>query len=184
MKNLLNCHVIGLHSFPLSIDEENKLYRRIFTTTCNHVLHERNSFPLAIHPHHVNIKITVLKGELTNVIYKLDEKGRIELGEYVYESVILNGKGGFKKTGVKNLTKVSEISYQVGESFYMEACEMHTVIVPENTQAAWLVEEELPTCEYLPVSYSDRNLEQWDQTDLYIEIDDKHAALHLKGLKY
>jgi len=125
MEYLFNCHVIGMHSFPITTSEG--LYERIFTTSSNHVLHNREQLELAIHPHHVNIKITILKGKLTNVIYRLDEDGDIELGEFVFSSAIKNGAGGFKRIGSKRLRRISETTYKNGESFSMEACDAYSV---------------------------------------------------------
>lgn len=182
MKNLLNCHVIGMHSFPIKIS--GGLYQRVFTTTKEHVLHRRRPIPLAIHPHHVGIKITVLKGELTNVLYRLDDEGDLELGEFEYKSHIL-GKGGyFEYRKQQRLKMISEITYKEGESFFMESCDMHTVVVPERMESAWLVQEELPTCDYFPVSYSDQDLEEWDTVGLYLEITPEQAQKYLNGLDY
>lgn len=182
MKNLLNCHVIGMHSFPITKSED--LYERIFVTGKNHELHPRDTFNLAIHPHHVNIKITVLKGELTNVIYRLDDEGELELGEYEFKSVINNGQGGFTKIGNKRLTKISENTYHPGESFSMESCDMHTVFVPEGMESAWLVQEDIPSCDYFPVSYSDQDLTKWDQSLLYRPAEDVEVLWWLWGIDY
>lgn len=182
MKNLLNCHVIGMHSFPVT--ETDNLYERIFTTTSDHVLHDTDKMQLAIHPHHVNITITVLKGVLTNIIYQLNPKGAIELDEYIFSSVIKNGYGGFKKIGTKNLVLVSEITYKKGDSFSMESCDMHTVRVPKGMESAWLVQEDVPTCDYFPVSYSDMDLERWNQLGMYQPVNDRVRDAFIGDLDY
>lgn len=48
MKNLLNCHSKGLHSFPISF--ECGLYRRVFVATEEHNLWKGNPLEIAIHP--------------------------------------------------------------------------------------------------------------------------------------
>lgn len=87
MKNFLNCHTVGLHSFPVSF--ENGLYKRIFYAEENHYLWK--PIELAIHPHHVDIKITVLDGKLFNPIYEIHNDGDV-FNKFQWESHILNGK--------------------------------------------------------------------------------------------
>ena len=53
MKNLLNCHSVGLHSFPITF--ENGLYRRVFYADTDHQMWRQ--FEVVVHPHHVDIKI-------------------------------------------------------------------------------------------------------------------------------
>ncbi len=55
LTNILNCHVKGVHSFPISY--HNNLYRRIFYADVDHELWSENPLSVAIHPHHVDIKI-------------------------------------------------------------------------------------------------------------------------------
>src|SRR5690606_11268438 len=128
--------------------------------------------------------ITVLKGTLTNVIYRVDENGSVQLDEYIFNSIIKNGTGGFKHIGKKRLSKISEITYKVGESFTMQSCDMHTVYVEKSIESAWLVQEDIPTCEYFPVSYSDMDLENWDQKGMYVEVSDGVRDLFIKDLDY
>lgn len=168
MKNLLNCHCIGLHSFPISLDE-NGHYKRVFYADSNH--HLWKPIELAIHPHHVDIKITVLEGVLFNPIFKIDDAG-LEYNKYIWDSHILNGKGGFTFVGTENLIEASNHSYSAGESVTMKACELHTVFVEQGKSAVWLIEETKPTCEYFPLNYSIHDLSKWKPDKLYFECDD------------
>lgn len=165
MKNLLNCHCFGLHSFPISIDE-NGFYRRVFYADVNHELWK--PIQIAIHPHHVDIKITVLEGSLFNQIYKIDKSGDV-FKKYQWDSHILNGKGGFKLFGYESLEEVSTIAYRPGDSVEMKACELHTVQVKRGKVCAWLIEETKPTCDYFPINYSLQDLENWKPDGLYLE---------------
>jgi len=61
---------------------------------------------------------------------------------------------------------------------------MHTVYVEKGLESAWLVQEDKPTCEYFPVSYSDMNLENWDQSKLYIPIPVDKAKYYIGDLEY
>lgn len=165
MKNYLNCHTIGLHSFPIELSNKG-LFKRIFYANTNH--HMWKPIELAIHPHHVDIKITVLEGELFNPIYELDNNGDT-FKKFLWNSHILNGKGGFEYLGKQGLKQVSNIKYSKGEMVYMKACEMHTVQIEKGKICVWLIEESMPTCDYFPINYSKNDLENWDTTGLYVE---------------
>lgn len=170
MKNLLNCHTIGLHSFPIELSKEG-YYKRIFYADYNH--HLWKPIELAIHPHHVDIKITVLEGELFNPIYKVNPQGDL-FKKFVWQSEILNkDKGGFKLLGEERLVQVSNFSYTKGQFVIMEACELHTVQVEAGKMCAWIIEESKPSCDYFPVNYSNNDLESWKPEDLYLECDEQ-----------
>lgn len=179
MKNLLNCHSIGLHSFPLSI--ENGLYRRVFVAEENHNLYKR--FEIAVHPHHVDIKITVLEGILYNLKYKVDKSGG-SFFQYQWNSHIKNGAGGFKLIGKENIALESFEIIQEGESVTMQACELHTVSVNRGLKCAWLIEEAIPTCEYFPINYSIHDLTKWSAEGLYIEVDDTVKEQYITKYKH
>ncbi len=168
MKNLLNCHCIGLHSFPISLDE-NGLYKRVFYADTNHELWK--PIQIAIHPHHVDIKITVLDGELYNPMYQINENGEL-FNKYLWNSHILNCKGGFEFLGLEKLMQISNFKYSVGESIIMKACELHTVYVEKNKICVWLIEESIPTCDYFPINYSNNDLGNWNANGLYIDVED------------
>jgi len=170
MKNLLNCHSVGLHSFPLSL--KDGLYRRVFYADKNHNLWKTKPFEIAIHPHHVDIKIKVLDGVLFNSLFEVSEKGK-DFQSFVWDSHILNGNGGFKKVGTEKLLHTSIIGYEKGDETIMKSCELHTVYVPKGDTAVWVIEEEIATCGYNPINYSNTNLEEWKPDGLYIEVDDE-----------
>jgi len=167
MKNLLNCHSVGLHSFPVSFVDG--LYKRIFYADTNHNMWK--PIEVAIHPHHVDIKITVLEGELFNRLYEINKNGE-QLGKFKWNSHILNGEGGFEYLGEEHIRLISNKSYKSGEEVIMKACELHTVSVEEGKVCAWMVEESIPTCEYFPINYSPHDLTNWKPDGLYIETDD------------
>lgn len=168
MKNLLNCHCVGLHSFPISLSESG-LYKRIFYADFNHDMWK--PVEIAIHPHHVDIKITVLEGELFNPLYELNENGEV-FKKYLWNSHILNGKGGFEYLGEQGLKQVSNLKHCKGETVIMKACELHTVQIDKGKKCVWLIEEAKPTCDYFPINYSKNGLENWNTDGLYIECDE------------
>mgnify|MGYP000861214368 FL=1 len=175
MKNLLNCHCIGLHSFPISKDE-NGLYKRIFYADVNHQLF--NPCEIAIHPHHVNIKITILEGVLCNLLYSVG-KGEL-FNTYIWKSHILSGEGKFKFIGYNELKLISNISYTKGQSFYMNSLELHTVFVEQFETCVWMIEEFKPTYPYLGLNFSKNNLSDWSSKGLYIECDEQIKHQYLK----
>jgi len=169
MKNLLNCHCVGLHSFPISLDESG-FYRRVFYADYNHDMWK--PIEIAIHPHHVDIKITVLDGSLFNPIYELDDNGEV-YKKFLWNSHILNGGGGFEYLGEQGLNMVSNNKYKKGDVVIMKACEMHTVQVERGRRCVWLIEESRPTCDYFPINYSKNDLQNWNTKGLYIECSDR-----------
>lgn len=168
MKNLLNCHCIGLHSFPISLSESG-LYKRIFYADFNHDMWK--PVEISIHPHHVDIKITVLEGELFNPLYELDNDGDV-FKKFLWNSHILNGKGGFEYLGEQGLKQISNKKHVAGETVIMKACELHTVQIEKGKKCVWLIEESKPTCDYFPINYSKNDLENWNTEGLYIECDE------------
>lgn len=175
MKNLLNCHCIGLHSFPISQDENGYL-KRIFVASKHHELHI--PIKIAIHPHHVDIKITVLGGKLTNFIYVVAENG-IEFNKYNWKSEILSGKGGFEYLGKENLFLKDIHSYIKGDSFTMKSNELHTVFIDKNKTAVWMIEELAPSFEYIPVNYSPYDLRNWTSDGLYLEANESQRLFYI-----
>lgn len=170
MKNLLNCHVKGLHSFPVSF--ENGLYKRLFFAGKNHELWKEDPLAIAIHPHHVDIKITVISGLLVNRRYELSEYGQ-EYNSFKWNSHILNGNGGFIREGSERIGLIWEDYLVPFQTFEMKSCELHTVFVDKGETCAWIIEEQRPTCGYNPINYSNWDLEKWDRSGLYIEVSDE-----------
>lgn len=167
MENLLNCHCKGLHSFPVSL--ENGLYKRVFLTDPDHDMWK--PFEIAIHPHHVDIKITVLLGSIFNPIYEINLYGD-NFKSFKWESHIETGAGGFKRLNDEKLVEISNDIIFAGQSKTMKACELHTVRVVKGRMVAWLIEESIPTCEYFPINYSPHDLEKWTPAGLYQKVSD------------
>lgn len=168
MKNLFNCHSKGLHSFPISC--ENGLYRRIFYADITHNLHK--DMELAIHPHHTDIKITVLDGCLYNYEY-IETEGQPWIKKFKWNSHILNGKGGFELLGRSCISLFRVNPYREDESFTMKAHELHTVQLNREQKCVWLVEESNPDPNYTGFNYSIHDLENWTPEGLYLEVPDE-----------
>jgi hypothetical protein len=180
MKNLLDCHCIGVHSFPLQY--ENGLYRRVFYADRYHGLHDDNA--IAIHPHHVDLKITVVKGTLCNRNYVVsDERGSELFGKYKWESHISGSAGKFVKLGTERLVMSEFGAYSEGCSFNLRSDQLHTVYVPSNTICAWLVEEFPASAPYDAINYSKMDLELWSPKGLYTECNDVVKASYLRNIE-
>lgn len=179
MKNLLNCHCIGVHSFPL--EYKDGLYKRIFYADKNHELYKDSA--IAIHSHHVDLKITVLKGILNNKVYALDDQRGETYNKYRYNSYISNGCGMFTNLGEQKLSLTRYESYDEGCSFELRSDWLHTVFVPENCICSWLVEEFPASRVYDGINYSKQKLENWTAKGLYLECDDQTANEYLSEIK-
>lgn len=177
----MNCHSVGLHSFPISF--ENGMYKRVFYADTNHNMWR--PFELAVHPHHVDIKLTVLEGRLYNLIFEVCESvvNSYLLNKFRWNSHILEGKGGFGYLGEESLRMTSCDAYEPGQSVIMKACELHTVEVEFNKRCVWLIEESEPSCDYFPINYSPEDLTQWSPEGLYEEVGDdvknKYLGLYM-----
>lgn len=170
MKNLLNCHCKGVHSFPVSF--ENGLYRRIFYADIDHELWM--PYKIAIHPHHVDIKITVLEGKMINAVYKVADENEqaYSFSKFLWNSHILNGNGGFELLGIERLVEVSCDTLKDGDSVTMKSEELHTVVIDKGHVCVWMVEEYKASSECAPLNYSIHDLTKWTPDGLYIEVDD------------
>ena len=178
MKNLLNFHCVGVHSFPL--EYKDGLYKRVFYADKNHELYKDSA--IAIHSHHVDLKITVLKGQLDNKVYALDDQRGEEYNKYRWDSHISGGCGKFISLGKQNLSLTRYESYDSGYSFFLRSDLLHTVFVPENRVCSWLVEEFPASKPYDGINYSKVNLENWTAEGLYIECDDQTANKYLSEI--
>ena len=113
----------------------------------------------------------MLEGELYNPLFRASDQGEI-MGKFRWSSHILSGKGGFEHIGEGRLEMISNKRYRKGETVSMSACEMHTIQIEKGQKCVWLIEEAVPSCEYLPVNYSPNDLTQWTPEGLYIEVGD------------
>ena len=178
-KSLLNCRVRGLHSFILKQDEDGNLIR-MFVTDETHEL-GRNYCPkdpkdweilsVAIHPHHVDIQINMIFGQIRNVEFTLTKPetfyAQKRLRKYIWQSQIVNGQGGFKQVGKSVLYLKNRKVLKEGSSTKMNSCELHTVHVWEKQVAAWIIVQSEQSCGYDNVNYSNADLESWTANGLY-----------------
>lgn len=171
-KSLLDCHCVGLHSIMLIDTPEKRV--RMFVSTCesemwqNHHLNiSRHPMSIGFHPHHCNLTLHVVKGEIKNWIVKPDPKGEVEMSKFLYQSKITKGETSFKYLGQEKLLTVTDNIIKAGESVFMHADEIHTVAVPRGQVAAWMVYEGNEYPGYEPYIWSNSDLTALKTDHLY-----------------
>jgi hypothetical protein len=159
-KSLLNCHVMGLHSIMLLDCPEKRI--RLYVADVDHELYGNNdltSMTLGFHSHHCNLTLECVKGKFMNLVIEPTVKTDSDLiNSYFYESAITNGNMNFTLVGVRNFETVSNKIYHPGESVMMAAREIHTVTCPKGVVCAWLVYEGLEDENYVPLTYSNSDM--------------------------
>lgn len=167
--SFLNCHARGLHSIMLLNSPEHRV--RLFITGRDHVLYRNTGNPakrlsLAVHPHHCNLSLELVRGSLTNLNYELADDG--ELRPFYYVSGIHNPAGAFiARTDRPGATFVGATTLEVGQALALPASALHTVMVRKGQIAAWFVYEGREDQNYLSYSYANHDLEKFDFSGLY-----------------
>jgi hypothetical protein len=124
---------------------------------------------LAIHPHHCNLTLHCVKGSFINSEFKqAGFGGRFKLNKWLYRSAINEGEMKFKFIVANDgLDLVRHRTVWEGNSVYMAAKDLHTVIVPKGEVAAWLVYEGEEDPNYKPYCWSNADLNNLDTTGMY-----------------
>lgn len=185
--SLKNCHVRGMHSLML---ETSWRKIRMFYTTPEHELwrntpeNYHEGLSVWFHPHHCNISLAPLVGEILNWGIEEAAQWDILLDRYKFTSHINSWKWGFEKlqAWVKlTTTKILEVSS--GESIFLSAQEMHTVWVQRWEEVAWMVLEGKENQHHDDKCYSNSSLESWSPEWLYTPFADieeiREALVHL-----
>lgn len=167
-KSLKNCHVQGMDS--IMFDDTPGARIRMFVANENHLLWENDlstgqSLSIAIHPHHCDVRFVCLKGVFCNIF--CEKKPGVVFEKYLYQSKILSGKSGFSKMGERCAMRCNFHAMGIGETYDMEADDLHTVLVQKGQTAAWMVYEGAENPNYKPVCYSNRDLSNFDASKLY-----------------
>lgn len=171
-RSLLDCHVKGLHSIMLLECPEKTI--RLYVATKEHELYKNlpenaaNGLSIAFHPHHCNLTLHVVKGEILNWVAEVGEGKRGKaLSKWKYQSAIKEGETRFKHIGYEKIDTVDYQWLKTGECSMMKANEIHTVGVGKGEVAAWLVYEGLENREYNPYCWSNTALDKEDFKGLY-----------------
>lgn len=166
---LRHCHAKGLYSIVFHDEPGNRV--RMFVAGDEHDLHRnelqttsRTPMTLAIHPHHCDLRFVRIFGQPENHVYRVmgDDNGKLH--EMVYKSGITGTTGSLTPTGFK-FTPIRTSKALIGDNTVMRADELHTIVVPYATSAAWLVIEGRNDPDYKSVCYT--NDPKPDMTGLY-----------------
>ena len=169
--SLKHCHARGVHSITF-----NGSKIRAFIATKDHELYldEQGNFPVAIHDHHCDIRLTHLAGNPTNwrsSLFPRTDNAKI-YNSFRYQSGILGAKASFEKMKVSGKIVIGSFPHSIGKySGYMDATQLHTITVPKNEEAAWLVEEGQEWKDYQPHCYSNKDLTKFDFNGMYERMD-------------
>jgi hypothetical protein len=181
-KSLLHCHVKKLHSIML-LDHPGKTIRMFVAEPGNELWKNddiRANQSLAYHSHHCELTLTCIYRSFAN---KILTQGHVEdIPEFEYQSKIKTGKVGFKKLGRKFFGVVKRTELMAGDSVFMKASDIHTVSVPKNTWAAWLVFEGREDKNYSSKCYSYTDLEKTKLAGLYKPMDKTQLKRLLKNI--
>lgn len=186
-----NCHAKGLHSVMLA-ESPGKTIRLFFANWDHELYHNRLGLtgaraPLsvAVHPHHCPITLATVLGHFVNERAHLARLGDSDYGraaaltmywptfeQFVFDSKLLGGKGGFVR-GKSGKFKYQADSKKVraGESVFMDSVDLHTVYVPKEERAAWLVFEGASDPGHTSVAYSNTDLTTFTSEGLYQPVD-------------
>lgn len=177
MSNFLNCHMQGVHSLSVGTTEDGKLIRmfiaerhhRLWQNSVTHF--RKGDQSLAFHNHKSDITIIPLKGVIHNISLHSDDcdERNFVFNEFIYHSAIVDSNAGyFSKTG--NSLSMGVKRHRVSQPLFLEADTLHTISVPVNTSASWLIIEGDDACDDMDyLSYSASDLSNWSSVGLYQE---------------
>lgn len=166
-KSYLNCHCIGLHSIMLLDSPEKTI--RMYITTENHEMYEDINLPIAIHPHHCNLTLYCIKGEIFNYNFIKDDVYGTESKIWYYNSKISDGEMRFTKIGTTKIIEMDTELLKKRDSILLEAKQLHTIKVEKGKINAWLVFEGREDKSYIPLCYTNTDLNNVDSSKLYIK---------------
>lgn len=147
---LRNCHAIGLDSIVLGVELDESGVKQTMTRMfiAHHDRHGLDvlfradgHYMVGVHNHRYNLTLEPVVGELINYEVML---GKPAAG-HLYEFEFVSGIGGdlaIVQTGRHGMASSRHRSLCPGDCHYMEASDLHTVIVPKvGRYSAWVVVE-------------------------------------------
>lgn len=184
--SFLNCHVPGLHSIMFVDEPEQRI--RLFIATAEHQLHlntMQTLGSLAAHPHHCNITLHCIKGELANLKYEVGPATTwpgVDYVAYTYQSAILMGHGSFVRADAPSVAFHSFSRVLAGDSLALPAHVVHSVQVAQGHEAAWFVYEGREDADYSSLSFSNQPLENASFEGLYQPMDEANVLALLRSV--
>lgn len=170
-KSLIDCHVEGVDS--IMFDDTPGKRVRVFIANENHQLWRNHpdtpdDLSAALHPHHCELILSPIFGEIGNVIghpYVDGAKEGHTFRAWIYQSQISTGVGVFVDGGFFKALTLCVLD--LTEPLLMPASVIHTIYVPRGTSAAWFVYEGEDDPLYKPLAYSNSDLDKLDFSRLY-----------------
>lgn len=166
---LRDCHVHGIDSIVLHDEPGNRV--RLFFAGYQHKLYQNKpdgnyTDSLAVHPHHCDIRLVRLFGDVTNYRMAMVPRGNGPWREFEYRSAIKTGEAGqLIPTGNSAELYVLSDDSLCNAGTLMKAWELHTIHVDHGFRAAWLVIEGREDPHYRSVCWS--KAEAHDMDGLY-----------------
>ena len=171
---LADCHAKGVMSIWLGrnmrmfvADQHHELWRNATNGSVKMVT--------GFHPHRCDITLIPLFGDVLNICcddmvghYSYDGPG---LYACKYGSKIVDGVASLEIASVMMHRPVGLKATLLRHPIEMSAKKLHTIAVPRNSPAAWIVKEGDIDPNYSPICYTN-NLE-FDATDMYRPMDER-----------
>lgn len=176
--SLANCHVPGLHSLVLLNRPTHRI--RMFVATKFHQLYANTGagpLSLGFHPHHCDITLERVAGELENLTLSEDMAGvavTARLSTFRFRSKILGHDPGFEPVSGPEWYWIEPTSLDhESPTLELRAADRHSVWVRKGGQAAWLVYEGAEDANFQPLCYSNQDLTRFDFKNLYEPMDER-----------
>ena len=164
-RSLRNCHTIGLDSIVL-VHKDERCLVRLFVARPEHDLWLNNPvlkqpLSIALHPHHCDITLHVVKGVLHNHIARI---GNVQgsyvrkMGQYLFRSAIKSGEPATfeRQEDVEVSIPVTNHIWE-GDRNYLSAEQIHTVSVTRGEVCAWFVYEGVENPNHIPLCWTDNH---------------------------
>lgn len=144
MMSYKNCHIDGLHSIVLN-NNMGKL-TRFFYVDKSHTMHKNlgtTMLSLGVHDHKYDLTLTNLFGRAINVNFSVKQvifpnKGNVS--SYTFSDGKATQCGEVMYTSRTRLNQ-ENIECLTNSPLFIDKDSLHTVYVPKDEAAAWLVEE-------------------------------------------
>lgn len=172
---LADCHAKGVMSIWLGknmrmfvADQHHELWRNATNGSVKMVT--------GFHPHRCDITLIPLFGDVLNICCESMDgchSYRDALFACKYGSQIIEGKGSLEVTCMVQYVPVGLKATLLRQPIEMRAKKLHTIAVPRNSPAAWIVKEGDVDPSYSPICYTN-NLE-FDATDMYRPMDEQQV---------
>ncbi len=176
MKGCKNCHTMGVDSVIL---KEGPPLVRAFIASKDHDLWKNQpgfTYSVGFHPHHCDVGLTLVEGQIWNVepLFRTNPDAG-SFRRYLYDSVLMGGKGGFKRDQVTFDVIPFNRHMAVGVRLPLIAKALHTIYVPQGQEAIWIVDEGKEDGGFVPTCYSNAKLEKWTSAGLYQPMTDEEV---------